>query len=524
MPIALTLVAVVSTVAAMSWRWWFALALVLGGTPAVIDARDYMMVKIADDSDIPGGFEPAPGFPPDMNSGGEVSFWALGSAWVGNGLVLDLRMSPFSVDPASVFLNVGIPAIDDAGTIAFYAGFAEPLQSMIGAEAIVTVNRARSYSVIAGQAIRDPAQPFEGRFGQLPDITPNGTVFLTGVLPTGDDAIGHGIGGAPAVLVAAATSDLAYIVQGDHPCGNVSGDVAFRGALDSGEQAVLVSHGPTLLVFARTTTAVYSPPSMNDARAVAFADLTPAPTGGYAGRLVTTQDGVGYRVIVDSSRDGLVPNFLYPPSINADGDVLFLAEDHGRTNLYVGDGDTIEPVVALPNGIFDGPIGYVAIGPRAMNASGQIAFTAGALGVWRADPVGGSGGGAGCGSRAGVCEDDDPCTVDTGVSGTCAHDPVVDSGDAVRESAGCADAPVPGSVGRRYLAACRAIGRAKDAPTAKKARRLFGKATRSLVGAGSATTKAGGRRKRPVSAECTLALTCTIDTAKGYVDRLRSAL
>ena len=39
MPIVLTLVAVVSTVAPMSWRW--SLALVLGGTPAVIDARDY---------------------------------------------------------------------------------------------------------------------------------------------------------------------------------------------------------------------------------------------------------------------------------------------------------------------------------------------------------------------------------------------------------------------------------------------------------------------------------------------------
>src|SRR5262249_58614687 len=105
-----------------------------------------------------------------------------------------------------------------------------------------------------------------------------------------------------------------------------------------------------VLVPAHGARVVYSPPSLNDGTAVAYAELGPAPAGGQTGRLVTTQDGIGFQTIAETGRDGLVPSQLYPPSVNGAVDVVFLAEDvHGASGLYIGDGRTVEPVVALPN-------------------------------------------------------------------------------------------------------------------------------------------------------------------------------
>lgn len=254
-----------------------------------------------------------------------------------------------------------------------------------------------------------------------------------------------------------------------------------------------------------------SPPSINDAGAVAFIEQE-----GSATRLLRTQDGIGFTVIADSAVHGLRP--VGTPSINGRAEVLFAAEESGgRTTLYVGDGNTIEPVVARPGPIFDGPIpGNVNLtGPRSLNGSGQIAFAANGLGIYRADPVGGSGA---CSlPSTGPCDDQDPCTVDADAPAGCLHDPVGDEGDLAGQTAVCASDVVPAGAGRQLARGCGLILQAGATAKRRKARTLLGKSAKSFRRGAKVT-----RRDDALSAECAAALACTLDTARARAPALRA--
>jgi Tol biopolymer transport system component len=126
-----------------------------------------------------------------------------------------------------------------------------------------------------------------------------------------------------------------------------------------------------------------------------------------------------------------------------------------------------------------------------------------------------------------MCDDGDPCTVDTCVAGQgCVSTPA--SGfESVTCScrrgapAACADQSLPASIGKRQGHACSLFDAARTAARAPAVKRLR-KATGSLKGSINAVAKA--RKTRKISIDCADALKATLQDTKDRAERLRATL
>lgn len=125
-----------------------------------------------------------------------------------------------------------------------------------------------------------------------------------------------------------------------------------------------------------------------------------------------------------------------------------------------------------------------------------------------------------------LCDDRDPCTVDSCEVTGCSHGPIagLDSVICILDAAaartpGCTGERVPKTINRRLVAARKVLVRARDMARSPARRKLFRKAAHTLRQAG--TIAAFAWREDKVGVDCASEMLRVIGAAKGRFDALR---
>ena len=158
---------------------------------------------------------------------------------------------------------------------------------------------------------------------------------------------------------------------GTFPAINDHGVVAFEATGPGAADGMFRWKDGSILQIAKSSSGGLSlfgaDPAINAGGTVVFeANLAPGV------RAIFTSDGVSTKTIVNSNDKGLIGAFLGAPSINRSGKVAFfgIRKGFGSQAVFVGDGDTLTPVVDTLNSDF------TSFQNVAINASGEVVFVA----------------------------------------------------------------------------------------------------------------------------------------------------
>lgn len=154
---------------------------------------------------------------------------------------------------------------------------------------------------------------------------------------------------------------------------NASGEVAFQGRYDGSFEAIFKVSNGRLIEIARgdgnffTSFGLGGHTPINASGRVAFmGNLTTSTSGIFT----STGDGSPLtKIVVGNEISAFFPITL-PMSMNASGHVAFTARQHGVYSIYVGDGQSLVPVISTDRSEFELLEDIVAI-----NATDVVAFT-----------------------------------------------------------------------------------------------------------------------------------------------------
>ena len=214
------------------------------------------------------------------------------------------------LEPQSPYWYLYTPSFNDQRVIAGKASLAADH----AADQIITCTSAGDCTVVVEDRDANPASPFTN-FGNSVSLTNNGWVAFTAGLDSGGEGVFLTDG---ATITTIATTDMAEISAIDFfaPSANTSGQVAFRAFDGAGLRAIFVGDGEQLT------------------RVITEHDLVPTDLG--EGRIDQNDDS---------------PTFAGSPSINAAGDVAFIATLTPPDNNQIEWGSGL--FIAYGAGIFD---------------------------------------------------------------------------------------------------------------------------------------------------------------------------
>ncbi len=232
----------------------------------------------------------------------------------------------------------GSSAINDAGTIAFFASFGA------GESGIFSSSNGKVTPVVSTL----------GEFSS----------FVGGI-----DTVG---GDGPFAI---------YTIPGI----NNSGKIAFSATLDTGKSGVFVSDGGTVKTIVSSKFNRFSSAAINDQGTVAFVGEL---IGGDRGIFTGTEKGL--KTIADTS--GAFSLFTSDPALNNNGEVAFLAElDNGGKGIFNGADPIANKVIAVGDFLNGLSVLDLTIIDKGLNDAGQIGFgvllSDGSERIFRAKPV-----------------------------------------------------------------------------------------------------------------------------------------
>jgi hypothetical protein len=356
-----------------------ALALILGTTRPATAQQQYDYTRISDSS--------TPNFrffdgQPAINASGTVSFQvdfatSGGGIFRGNGGALTTIAT--TSEGFTSFGTFASPTINDAGAVAFLG---------------------QSSSTRSGIYVRGTASPFtpanpddthyNGGFNDGPAINNvNQVAFRAN--------IGSSFGGGQGVFRYDNASTTTQITRsglesnfstflGD-PAINSSGTVLFKATLVSGGNGLFLGSGGAITTIASFPSVsageIGGWSAINDSGVVAYLVIQSGSTTVYR-----YADGTSTPVVASGGVFTNVSN----PSINSSGKIAFVGNlAAGGQGIFTGPDAVLDKVIQTGDPLFGSTVTGLAIGPRAFNAAGQLAFYAtladGREGVFVATPV-----------------------------------------------------------------------------------------------------------------------------------------
>ena len=354
----------------------------------------FSYTQIAQDS--PGhvdNFSPEPA----INGGGDVAFFAVGSAYpTGTGLHIGNGIGPLTwvgwgIPNLGTFDAGGGVSISDQGAVAF-----KTTSIWLGQQlsAIVRCDSPTQYTAIAlgssSEQLVDVSHPSVNNAG--------GTAFQ-GFLradpgPSLEPYIMYGAGGSPGFSAGAAGLGFDELLAPSVRRSGPAYEVAFA-ARDKGpvpRSAVYKVSGTNLITVAHTDTSnfIYTAEeavSIDDLGRVAFVGIL-APT---AARGVYIGDGGGPVTIYADSTWAY--ELFGPVSISTMGVVFEAKLDSGDRGVYAGPNPADDKVIQVGDFLpgYPAKVTSVSMGPEAYNNTGQVAmrvsFADGTQRIIRADPL-----------------------------------------------------------------------------------------------------------------------------------------
>ena len=338
-------------------------------------ANAYTFTKIADTNDP---FREISSFSSPINDQGTVAFRAIvnTAAVVGVFTGSGGAITTIADRTSGSFLDFGTPAINNEGTVAFYA-FLGPGKTGIftasGGTITSIADTSGLFSEIGNGAPSNPA------------INDQGTVVFRASLRSGGEGIFASSGGV--INTIADTngpfSDFFYAAS---PAINNEGTVVFSAALDNGNEGIFASSGGAITTIAETS-GPYSCfggfPLINNRGTVAF--RAPLDTGSCG--VVTSRNGV---VTTIADTNGSFSS-VSPYGINEEGTVALFAQlDAGGEGIFTSSGAVTNKVIAIGNPLFGSTVTSLYGQTNGLNDSGQLSFYAeladGTQGIFRAEP------------------------------------------------------------------------------------------------------------------------------------------
>ncbi|MFQ5989470.1 MAG: choice-of-anchor tandem repeat NxxGxxAF-containing protein [Candidatus Methylomirabilales bacterium] len=349
------------------------------------DAATYTFTKIAETSSVPDGFSRL-GIP-SINDDGTVAFSARqlksgGSEVIGifTGDGTTTKTIVDTSGPSSnfgfSFTNLGSPSINKTGVIAFWA---------------ILDDRSNAFFTSDGTTAMTIAGPFTNFFGTNPSINDAGTVAYRAVgIFTGNGGSGTTI--ADTNTTVPGTSDRFTSFSGN-PAVNNGTTVVFHGSY-SGGSGIFTNDG-TGTTIASTNMSVPGTGNL-----FTFFSANPAVNNGgtavfegffSGGRGIFTSDGTTAMTIADTTSSSPFSFFFSSPAINNGATVAFNAIRLGTSGIFTGPNSDDKVISA---GDFLGGVAVTGLGfsREGLNNAGQVAFVASfpdfSQAIYRADPEG----------------------------------------------------------------------------------------------------------------------------------------
>lgn len=313
--------------------------------------QKYDFANIADTSTYTSNIGSAP---PTLNNHGKVGF--VGSVFTGPSTVVSgIYTGPSPTADAvmtnanGLFLDFNLPAVNDAGTVAFWG------------------RTSSHFGVFAGpNPFADALALTGGAYNEIPlgpiGFNNAGTAAFRARFASGVEGIFTGPNPATDTVANSAGAYSSLL----RPAINNSGTVAFEATLDTGGSGIFTGPDPVANRVAVTTGAPYAAltnPDINDAAEVAFeARLDSGVRGIY------TSTG---RTVVDSTGEFA---FLSRPRINDAGQVAFRGDsDDAGSGLYVANSaSVIRKIIGRGDTLFGSAAGNLSLGE--LNDDGDVVF------------------------------------------------------------------------------------------------------------------------------------------------------
>lgn len=338
-------------------------------------ANAYTFTKIADTNDP---FREIFNFSSPINDQGTVAFRAVvnTAAVVGVFSGSGGAITTIADRTTGSFLDFGTPAINNEGTVAFYA-FLGPGKTGIFTASGGTITTIADTSGLFSE--------IGNGWPSNPAINDQGTVVFRASLRSGGDGIFTASGGV--ITTIADTngrfSDFFYAAS---PAINNEGTVVFSAALDNGNEGIFASSGGVITTIAETSgpfSCFVDLPLINNRGTLAFE--APLDTGSCG--VVTSSNGV-VTTIADTSGSF---SYVSPYGINEEGTVALFAElDAGGEGFFISSGAVTNKVIATGDALFGSTVTSLSGLTNGLNNSGQLSFYAaladGTEGIFRADP------------------------------------------------------------------------------------------------------------------------------------------
>ena len=282
--------------------------------------------------------------------------------------------------------NVGVPAINDSGAVAFQAslsagGFAVFRGSGGALTTIVNSNDGvfNTFSLGAQPMINNSGTvAFFGQLNPGAPGNPSSTSATNGIFT------GNGTTITPIALADGSTySSISFV-----PSINNNGVVAFQAGLAAGGQGIFTGDGTTTNTIVTTSTNVLGIPDINDAGTVAYWERMGTFPGPFTFGVFSSDGTTTTTIAQTGSGFFIFGSGTASPKINDNGTVGFTAVSLGLQGIYTGSGGALTDVVDS-----SGPFNIsFATSNFSLNDSGEVAFLsdlkAGGTGIFTGpDPV-----------------------------------------------------------------------------------------------------------------------------------------
>lgn len=292
---------------------------------------------------------------PRINGAGIIVYKQAFGAAASNGLQRCNPLAPPAVRLSSQLgtSDWGSPEIDDAGVIAYRAGFNGP-------QAWVSRDPAGVFAVHVADLAADPSSPYDFLFSPTFDSSRRlvGVVRRApaGPVPQFTELRRLASDGNSELLARARAGDPASPIQGfdsTAPASNAAGQIAFAASLVGGGRAVFRVDSGSLVEIARTgaagvTTIDFFGPAIDGAGRVVFRGRDANGRALFVGDGTSLRRviGQGDRVMTDrglaqlGQNDASVEIFSGRPNVNAQGDIAYVAGLHpdGNNQIEWGSG------------------------------------------------------------------------------------------------------------------------------------------------------------------------------------------